>query len=199
MKSHKLLEEVREETWQKRLVPRPVARLIDGAARKLAYRLFKHGYLSEVVDVDTLTGLYNRNFYERWMKIITAQALRAGVGLVIVMVDVDGLKKTNDSLGHAAGDKMIKTIAKLFLRSVRQSDVVMRLGGDEFLLVFWDGDEEGVKEKMAEVKEKAGELGISFSYGVAEVQRGFGLKRKLAEADEKMYLMKRQTKRQRRG
>ena len=156
----------------------------------IAGYLYRGGYLSEYVDVDTLTSLYNRNFFERWHHKIVSQAERAGVDLVVVSVDVNGLKKMNDSSGHAAGDKMIKSLAKLFLKTVRDSDLVIRMGGDEFLLILWNSQLEGAEKMVGRVLEKAKEKELSFSYGLALVEKGKGITEKIEEADAKMYLMK---------
>lgn len=156
----------------------------------LAGYLYRSGYLSEYVDVDTLTGLYNRNFFERWHHKIVSQAERAGVDLVVVSVDVNGLKKMNDSSGHAAGDKMIKSLARLFLKTVRDSDLVIRMGGDEFLLILWNSQLEGAEKMLGRVLEKAKEKELSFSYGLALAEKGKNIMGKIEEADAKMYLMK---------
>ena len=161
-------------------------------ARKLARSLYSQGYLGDVIDKDLLTGLYNRNFYEEWIDKVAAQAERSEVDLVLVSIDVDGLKKMNDSLGHAAGDRMIKNLAKIIVGSIRWSDMVIRMGGDEFLIVFWNGKMEGIKEKMEKIVEKAGKQEIAFSYGLAVAKKGKAVKKRQMEADAEMYLMKKE-------
>jgi len=113
---------------------------------------------------------------------------------VVAAVDVDGLKAANDTYGHAAGDRMLKSLARIFLRSVRQSDVVIRMGGDEFLLIFWNGEMEGLETKMLKILAKAREKKIGFSYGLAAVEEGDKAARKINEADERMYGMKKKNK-----
>ena len=161
-------------------------------ARKLARSLYSQGYLGDVIDKDLLTGLYNRNFYEEWIDKVASQAKRSEVDLVLVSIDVDGLKKMNDSLGHAAGDRMIKNLAKIIVGSIRWSDMVIRMGGDEFLIVFWNGKMEGIKEKMEKIVEKAGKQEIAFSYGLAVAKKGKAVKKRQMEADAEMYLMKKE-------
>ncbi len=161
-------------------------------ARKLARLLYNQGYLGDVIDKDLLTGLYNRNFYEEWIDKVASQAKRSEVDLVLVSIDVDGLKKMNDSLGHAAGDRMIKNLAKIIVGSIRWSDMVIRMGGDEFLIVFWNGKMEGIKEKMEKIVEKAGKQEIAFSYGLAVAKKGKAVKKRQMEADAEMYLMKKE-------
>jgi len=81
-------------------------------------------------------------------------------------------------------------LAKLFLKTVRDSDLVIRMGGDEFLLILWNSQLEGAEKMVGRVLEKAKEKELSFSYGLALVEKGKGITEKIEEADAKMYLMK---------
>ena len=157
----------------------------------LAEYLYFHGYLSKYLDIDSLTGLYNRNFYEKEIPKMVAQAKRSDTDLLVVVVDVDGLKKMNDTYGHKAGDKLIKGLAKLLVKQVRESDMVVRMGGDEFVLILWNSELGGAKMMMERTLVKARVLGINFSFGLALVKKGMNLKKRMIEADEKMYSMKR--------
>ena len=152
--------------------------------------LYYRGYLSEFVDIDALTGVYNRNYFERLFSRTVFAAQRSEIDLVVVSVDVDDLKKQNDVYGHGAGDKLIKSVAKLFLRSVRKSDQVIRMGGDEFLLILWNCKMAGAEKLMDRIVKKASEKEISFSYGLALAEKGKHMKERIKEADEKMYTMK---------
>ena len=70
--------------------------------------------------------------------------------------------------------------------------MVIRMGGDEFLIVFWNGKMEGIKEKMEKIVEKAGKQEIAFSYGLAVAKKGKAVKKRQMEADAEMYLMKKE-------
>ena len=100
---------------------------------------------------DQLTGLYNRRFLEEAIDKITAQIRRRGTALGILMVDIDYFKQVNDTHGHDVGDRVLKEVARVLLKSVRDSDVVVRFGGEEFMVLLVDvqvGKSEEVAEKI---------------------------------------------------
>lgn len=126
---------------------------------------------------DPLTGLYNRRFFEEISKKLAANILRRNSILGILMIDIDYFKKVNDTYGHDVGDKVIKTIADTIQKSIRESDYVIRWGGEEFLVLLMDV-QSGFSEKVAEkirknVEDKpieftGGTLRKTVSIGVAE-------------------------------
>ena len=85
---------------------------------------------------DPLTGLPNRALFEDRFSVALAQARRAGQSLCLMSVDVDHFKLVNDTLGHAAGDAILKAAGERLLGLVREGDTVARIGGDEFLLLL---------------------------------------------------------------
>jgi diguanylate cyclase (GGDEF)-like protein len=85
---------------------------------------------------DTLTGLPNRHsFYEQLQQTLKL-AERSRSSFAVVFIDLDGFKPINDSLGHAAGDEVLKSVARRLKQSVRSDDVVARIGGDEFVIIL---------------------------------------------------------------
>jgi diguanylate cyclase (GGDEF)-like protein/PAS domain S-box-containing protein len=97
---------------------------------------------------DSLTGLYNRNYFEEE---ITRICL-ARVGVVSVLIcDLDGLKRINDTLGHKAGDFTLKRLAAILKKAFRTSDLVARIGGDEFAVILPGVDRQGAEEARARV------------------------------------------------
>ena len=84
---------------------------------------------------DSLTGLHNRVSMTDALEHALNKAQRSGEGLAIYFIDLDGFKSVNDSLGHAAGDVLLREIALRLRGRVRQSDLVARLGGDEFVVM----------------------------------------------------------------
>lgn len=93
---------------------------------------------------DTLTGLPNRHsFYERLRQTLKL-AERSSSSLAVVFIDLDGFKPINDSLGHAAGDEVLKSVARRLKQSVRSHDVVARIGGDEFVIILSIIDAAGI-------------------------------------------------------
>ena len=85
---------------------------------------------------DPMTGCYNRRAFEAVFGQLFAEAYRTGGELCCVMVDLDKFKQVNDTLGHAAGDDLIKAAASSIRANLRQMDVACRYGGDEFVLLF---------------------------------------------------------------
>lgn len=91
---------------------------------------------------DPMTGLYNRRFLEEYLDTLMSGVDRNKTTLGILMCDVDFFKQVNDTLGHDIGDAMLKTVAEILKQSVRGSDLVIRYGGEEFLAILIDSDEE---------------------------------------------------------
>lgn len=87
---------------------------------------------------DALTGLSNRWLFTAYLKQALAQAERMGKRTAVLMLDLDGFKSVNDSYGHAMGDKLLVDVAKSLTSQVRASDVVARIGGDEFVVLLRD-------------------------------------------------------------
>jgi diguanylate cyclase (GGDEF)-like protein len=140
-----------------------------------AKRLMEH--LRENALRDPMTGLYNRRFLEDYVGALVNSSQRRKSPFAVLMLDLDFFKQVNDTHGHEAGDKVIKTLADLLIRNLRGSDMAVRYGGEEFLLVLTDtGAEPALKvaEKIrAEVEATkvplpGGVLQKTISIGVAE-------------------------------
>ena len=114
---------------------------------------------------DQLTGLYNRRFLDETIDKIVAQIKRRETTLGILMVDVDYFKEVNDTYGHDMGDKVLKEVAKILTKTVRESDLVIRLGGEEFLVLLMDV-QSGKSEDVAEKIRRAVESHTIESFGV---------------------------------
>lgn len=109
------------------------------------------GQLQYLADHDPLTGLFNRRRFEEELERTLAHAERYRVPGALMVVDLDGLKAVNDTLGHAVGDELIERVARLLRHSLRTTDVVARLGGDEFGILLPQLDRasaEQVAEKL---------------------------------------------------
>ncbi len=92
--------------------------------------------LRRLANFDTLTGLANRWYMQERLGIALAQARRLRHELALLFIDLDGFKQVNDSLGHAGGDILLKTVAGRLRAAVRESDVAGRWGGDEFVVLL---------------------------------------------------------------
>jgi diguanylate cyclase (GGDEF)-like protein/PAS domain S-box-containing protein len=111
---------------------------------------------------DHLTGLFNRRYMEETLERELLRALRKQLSLGIIMVDVDGFKKYNDTHGHAAGDEILREVGKLLLRYVRGEDIPCRYGGDEFLIVLPDASSEKTRERAEYLCNLARQFNIQF-------------------------------------
>jgi len=92
-------------------------------------------------DIDPLTDLPNRRAFERELARSLAYVKRHGASAVLLYLDLDDFKRVNDRHGHSAGDAMLRAVTKVLGRYVRKSDIVARIGGDEFALLLWGCDE----------------------------------------------------------
>lgn len=143
---------------------------------------------------DSLTGLYNRVYFDAEMKRLEASR---EYPVSIIVADVDGLKAVNDTEGHDAGDQLIKSTASAILAVFRAADVVARIGGDEFAVLLPHTDrqtaQDGVDRIRSNIESSASELhGGGLSLGIATAQSGDELLSALKRADELMYLDKHQ-------
>ena len=135
---------------------------------------------------DALTGLYNRAFFDEELERI-AQGRR--FPLSVVMADINGLKTVNDTLGHEAGDNLIRLAARIILEAFRAGDIVARIGGDEFAVLLPATDkkvaEEAVRRIMSCPEIINGQVSIAFGISSAENKDQFAETLKMS--DERMY------------
>jgi diguanylate cyclase (GGDEF)-like protein len=179
-----LLEEaVRERTAELR---RANARL----EREIAERRRAEEQIRELSLTDELTGLYNR----RGFTVLASQELkvlqRSGGRGLLLYVDLDGLKRTNDSRGHQAGDRLIRRAAVVLRSVARDADIVGRLGGDEFAVLMPLGFNHPPLHSIVDrFLDGAREAGIRWSVGATATVPGrtVALEDLVAGADEAMY------------
>ena len=119
------------------------AKLKAQVERAMVELQLKNGQLEEslqlverVAATDPLTGLYNRRHFGRVLDQLFAEAHRYDTDLSCVMIDLDGYKQLNDSMGHQTGDALLVTAGKVIAANLRRSDVAARYGGDEFVLLL---------------------------------------------------------------
>ncbi len=171
---------------------------LDSRTRKHNAQLEQaNAQLEHAATHDALTGLPNRVLLADRLAQATAQSERYSRGFAVLVVDLDRFKSINDSLGHIAGDDMLKEVAKRLSQLLRKADTLARLGGDEFVLVLNEisgpRDAESVASKvlasMADPVELSGlEVQISASIGISVFpEDGVDAETLLQHADAAMY------------
>jgi diguanylate cyclase (GGDEF)-like protein len=151
--------------------------------------------LLQAAITDALTGCHNRRFLEQVMDRELQRHTRFNLPLSLLFVDVDRFKAINDSLGHEAGDRVLKYVARFLRRHIREADYVFRYGGDEFLVLITCGGDEAARKAAVlkaafDAAPEAVDLppGIGLSVGSIEVPPGTtDLTPLVREADKRMY------------
>lgn len=154
-------------------------------------------------DMDTLVPVYNRRAFERELNREIAVAGRYGTPFCLVFIDLDRFKQVNDRFGHKAGDEALIRVAEILNKHTRESDLVGRLGGDEFGIVLTHADLSDCQNKALDLATRIGSLvvrdsadedtppvQIGASYGVSEWHKGMSADMLIAEADQAMFAMK---------
>lgn len=120
---------------------------------------------------DALTNLPNRRALSEYLARFVADAARTGLPFSVIAIDIDGLKKVNDSFGHDAGDQLLRNFAKAIHEAIRGSDVGLRVGGDEFLILLPRTTEvfaKRVAERLIETASMSGQFRPTrFGFGIA--------------------------------
>lgn len=140
-----------------------------------------------VYSIDDVTGAYRREPGLVALERETAKAKRTRQSLTLAFVDVDGLKEANDSLGHAAGDQLLRNVVDSIRAHLRSYDLIIRFGGDEFLCALDVAMPEAVERfKRAQAALSANHQ-ASIAIGHAELEPDDSLEDLIARADESMY------------
>jgi diguanylate cyclase (GGDEF)-like protein len=154
----------------------------------------------KAADQDHLLPVLNRRAFVRELTRQMSLANRYGTPASLIYFDLDGFKLVNDTHGHAAGDAVLGHVAEVMLKSVRESDVVGRLGGDEFGILLSHANQDQAHRKAAFLAETLNAqptqwqgcaIPIGFSYGAFELHQGDDAVSVMARADEAMYAQKR--------
>ena len=140
---------------------------VEALAAQLKFSRERIADLEARVDIDSLTDVLNRRGFERELKRSLAYVKRYGTSAALIYVDLDGFKPVNDRHGHAAGDAVLKAVAAALLRHVRASDVVARIGGDEFAVLLWNVDDAAADEPPALRAAEVDVFGAAAEYGCA--------------------------------
>jgi len=139
---------------------------------------------------DSLTGLLNRRGWKNCIAREEARTRRYGNKGCVIILDLDGLKKINDTLGHEAGDKLILRAARCLQTALRDVDPIARIGGDEFAILSIECTEEDIRTILKRLEEQFESEDVSASWGTAVFDRSTTIEAAQREADKKMYEMK---------
>ncbi|HEY8674112.1 MAG TPA: diguanylate cyclase [Candidatus Dormibacteraeota bacterium] len=160
-----------------------------------------YGELERRALTDALTGLFNIRWWRDMGPRVMSQSVRTGAGVGILLMDLDHFKQINDSAGHAAGDSVLRAVARAVRRVVRDSDYAVRYGGEEFLIVLTNSTAEGAMRvaqalqlALAELRPPASDMKrVTASIGVAVFpDHGQEMDDVVAAADHAMYEAKRE-------
>jgi diguanylate cyclase (GGDEF)-like protein len=158
--------------------------------------------LERLADEDSLTPVANRRAFVRQLTRMIAFTHRYGVPASVVYFDINNMKQINDAYGHPAGDAALRHIAMVLQENIRSSDIVGRLGGDEFGVILAQTDEEQAHGKAAALAEAIANaplswagvsLPLSAAYGVYAFTGSDDPQRAIEAADRAMYQQKRAT------
>ena len=159
-------------------------------------------------DTDPLTDIANRRGFERDLGRAIAYAIRYQVSAAVIFIDIDRLKPVNDTFGHAAGDVLLKAVADALTDSVRASDVVARIGGDEFVVLMWNLSDHDAAKRALVLERIIGAISLNFEGHPLKVAASAGFAMfgvddtpgsVLARADQAMYARKLKRKSARRS
>jgi diguanylate cyclase (GGDEF)-like protein len=193
------LKESQTKYWQLMLLFTS-SLVISGLLVLLVYRTKRNRKtLERLANVDSLTKLSNRRHTIEQLQIQIELANRHKLGLMIAIADLDYFKKINDTYGHAVGDQVLRAFGSLCKSVLRSSDLIGRIGGEEFLIALPHTDSIAAKNTLENLSQKVKELGsnldidgltLSISCGLVANHAEFELAKLLVQADEALYKAK---------
>ncbi|MFW0777376.1 MAG: GGDEF domain-containing protein [Rickettsiales bacterium] len=159
--------------------------------------------MERLVDVDPVVPIPNRRAFMRRLSWAINMQERYKHPSTILYFDINDFKQINDQHGHAAGDAAIRHISQLLTNTMRESDFLARIGGDEFAVIMYYAEEDSARQRGAKIAEKlkkmplkfnGKEIPLSSAYGFYCIQSGDDAEGALSSADTSMYVDKRRTK-----
>ena len=177
---------------------------VDSLREQLFAERAKVAELETRIDEDPLTGLLNRRGFMKELARTLAYARRYRAAAALLFLDLDGFKAVNDTHGHAAGDWALGRAGRLIAGAVRASDIVARIGGDEFAVLLWNLNEAQALAKARALetliaespfeRKRDANCRLGLSAGLTMLRDGDTGESALARADEAMYARKRERK-----
>lgn len=173
---------------------------LQETVKKLEFTRKRLSQEEETARTDGLTGLYNRRGFDAELPNFMERARAIGGGLALIAMDLDKFKPVNDTMGHPAGDFVLRGVGKIMTEGVRKSDLPCRVGGDEFILLLADLDESSARERAEQVRSAVGRLAhpgneqgiqITSTMGGTMYRPGETAADLIQRADEALYAAKR--------
>jgi len=178
---------------------------VDNMRKDLELAHRKISELEKLADQDSLLAISNRRAFVREMTRMISYSQRYGINSSLIYLDLNDLKKINDTYGHKAGDAALAHLASVIVQNLRDSDIVGRLGGDEFGIILPKAD-----EKIAEVKAlsliktfnqspmqwQGKALSLKVAYGIHPLLGNESADQALDKADQNMYANKKELKKE---
>ena len=155
--------------------------------------------IRELATHDDLTGLFNRRHMLERLNNEKHRSIRSGRSFCLAMIDIDHFKRVNDQFGHGTGDQVLGSVSNTIAAGLRETDVVARWGGEEFLVMFTDTDPGTAERVLMRIQsalthttlaEDAPRLRVTFSAGVTAYQPDEMLTRTIDRADRALYAAK---------
>lgn len=176
---------------------------LDDTTRDLSRTRETLAELERLVDVDCLAPIPNRRAFMRRLQWAIAMHDRYAHPSCLLYFDLNDFKHINDNYGHAAGDVAIRHVSQILANTMRESDFIARIGGDEFAIIMYHADEEAAKkrgEKIAEAIRRTPfmyngkPINVSTSLGIYSLRKGDDSETALTAADMAMYVDKQKQK-----
>ncbi len=199
-KFHQSVDGLTLKNWQ------VLAEILDFAAiaeQTIADQKQYISNLESLASTDMLTGLLNRHGFEHEVQNAIAHATRYKERSLLAYFDLDNFKQINDTYGHSAGDTILKEVASVMTKSIRQTDAASRLSGDEFCILFTRCDIKKAEERAGYIRHILRKINLNYngfklsvgaSMGVSIISSGLTLEEIFNRADKAMYDNKRQRK-----
>lgn len=174
---------------------------LQETVKKLEFTRQRLTQEEETARTDGLTGLYNRRGFDAELKTFMERARAINGGLALIAMDLDKFKPINDTMGHAAGDFVLRGVGKILTEGFRKSDLPCRVGGDEFIILIADVDEKNAKERAEQVRLAVGRLAhpgnergiqVTSTMGGTMYRPGETAEELMHRADEALYAAKRE-------
>jgi diguanylate cyclase (GGDEF)-like protein len=176
---------------------------VDDLNRELSRTKESLAEIEQLVDVDCLAPIPNRRAFMRRLSWSITMQERYNHPSTILYFDINDFKQINDQYGHSAGDLAIRHISQILSGTMRESDFLARIGGDEFAVIMYYAEEEGATKRGIKILEKLQKtpfifngqpMHISASFGHYSLKSGDDAESALSSADMSMYVDKRRTK-----